>query len=80
MKDNGIRKAIASDDYLKGKNIDALFKLTPAKPIIRTKYDIIARPSISQAFVQAMQGKTDIPTALRGAEEKANQAIAAQTK
>jgi multiple sugar transport system substrate-binding protein len=74
-----IQLALQNDPYLKDKNVAAIFKLHPADPYYATQYDSLIRQTIGTAFVNVVTGKTtDAHTALRNAEEAANQLLAAE--
>jgi multiple sugar transport system substrate-binding protein len=74
-----IQLALQKDPYLKDKNVAAIFKLHPADPYYATQYDNIIRGTIGSAFMNVITGKTlDVHTALRNAEEEANQKLAAE--
>jgi multiple sugar transport system substrate-binding protein len=63
---------------LKGKNVGAIFKMEPAPVPGLTLYDSIARGEATTAANNVVKGAADINTALRTAEEAANQKIEAQ--
>jgi multiple sugar transport system substrate-binding protein len=63
---------------LKGKNVGAIFKMEPAPVPGLTLYDGIARGEAGTAANNVVKGAVDINTALRTAEEAANQKIEAQ--
>ncbi|MCZ8515214.1 extracellular solute-binding protein [Paenibacillus filicis] len=75
LKDQKIRDSFGADNpVLKGKNIPAVFLTKPAKNPQPTIYDSYAESEIGKAFDKVLQG-TDINTALREAEDAANQRI-----
>lgn len=63
---------------LKGKNLQAFMKDTIASPAPYTRYDDIARTSMFRKLVEVEQGRKDVNTALREAEEEINKKIAEQ--
>jgi multiple sugar transport system substrate-binding protein len=72
-----IRKQFGLDlDVLKGKNIAAFFKNEITRPVELHPDDSLARNSIVISFRDYAQGLKDVNTALRDAEESANQKIA----
>ncbi|CAG7656960.1 ABC transporter substrate-binding protein [Paenibacillus allorhizosphaerae] len=68
----------AFSPILKGKNMQAIFKTKNAKNPIPTLYDDFAVSELNAAFTKVKDGKADINTALREAEDLANQKIATQ--
>lgn len=60
---------------MKGKNKEAIFKTNPAPIPPVTVYDALARNQMGSAAGEALANKSDLNTALRTAEEKANQLI-----
>lgn len=60
---------------LKGKNVDAIFKMTPAPLPQPTLYDGTARSEMVAAASNVVKGVADINTALRTADENANKKI-----
>ncbi|MDF2721994.1 MAG: extracellular solute-binding protein family 1 [Paenibacillus sp.] len=60
---------------LKGKNKEAITKTNPAPLPPITVYDGLARTQMSSAADEVLTQKNDMNTALRNAEEKANQLI-----
>ncbi|MDF2724815.1 MAG: family 1 extracellular solute-binding protein [Paenibacillus sp.] len=62
----------------KGKNIAGIFKSSNAVAAPQYQYDDMVRSQINRAFTDVFNGTVDINTALRQAEERANQAIAAE--
>ncbi|MDF2723105.1 MAG: transporter substrate-binding protein [Paenibacillus sp.] len=66
----------AESPILKGKNVAAIFKSKSAPGSNIHKYDSLVSGQINSAFTEVFNGTSDINTALRNAEEKANQAIA----
>jgi multiple sugar transport system substrate-binding protein len=74
-----IRKLYASDvPYAKGKNMQSMLKSTPAQNPPYSRYNGLVTNAVDQGFRDVFNGKADINTALRQAEEKANKAIAEQ--
>ncbi|MFC3771555.1 ABC transporter substrate-binding protein [Paenibacillus sp. GCM10012303] len=67
--------------FLQGKNYtNAVFKEVIAKPVRVTRYDGIVRTELAAALAEVAQKGTDVNTALRSAEERANKLIAEQMK
>ncbi|MDF2724862.1 MAG: extracellular solute-binding protein family 1 [Paenibacillus sp.] len=72
-----LTKEFAADvAVLKGKNLPAIFKSKSAPFAPSHEYDLHVRNEILNAFSSVFAGTADINTALRAAEEKANQKIA----
>lgn len=79
LKDKKFQNTFGENlNSMKGKNKEAIFKTTaaPLPPI--TVYDPIARSQAGIAAGEVLSGKSDLNTALRNAEEKANQLIEAE--
>lgn len=77
LKDKKIRDAFGADlDFIKGKNIQAIYKTTPAKSFVPTKYDGTGMGAINDALNDIINKGKDLNTALRDAEEKINTKIA----
>lgn len=81
LKDTQIKQTFAQDSGIfQGKNIASIFKV-PNAPLVSSDYskykDDIA-PFIRSAFEEIALLETDVNTALRKAEEQANQAIRAK--
>jgi multiple sugar transport system substrate-binding protein len=62
-------------EFAAGKNVGAFFKLQSAQPRIGTPYDQLGISAVSSALTEVLQGKKDVNTALRDAEEKTDQQI-----
>ncbi|WP_282936174.1 extracellular solute-binding protein [Paenibacillus sp. RC67] len=76
LKDAKIRDAFGSNiEFLKNKNVQAIYKTKPAKSFTPTKYDSIASAAINEALKDIIEKGKDVNTALREADEKANQKI-----
>jgi multiple sugar transport system substrate-binding protein len=76
LADKSLRTQFAADiPYVQGKNVQALFKSTPAKIPPYSKYNDIVLNSINAAFQDVYSGKADINSALRQAEAAANEKI-----
>jgi multiple sugar transport system substrate-binding protein len=74
VKSEAVKKAFGTKlDFLKGKNLPAIFKTTPAKALQSTEFDVAANGIVAQSFGEVVGGKKDVNTALREAEEKINQ-------
>lgn len=79
LNDPEIRKQYAANlPYVQGKNIQGILKSNPARLPVDTEYNGIVNAAIDQAFRDVFKGNVDINTALRQAEEKANQNIQQQ--
>jgi multiple sugar transport system substrate-binding protein len=77
LNDPSIRQHFGEDkSVLKGKNVKALFTLKPAKFHKATAYDGIPRKVLGAQIKSVIDKKTDVNTALRTAEEEANQQLA----
>jgi multiple sugar transport system substrate-binding protein len=61
-------------DYLKDKNVQAIFKAVPAKPFDPTSYDNQAQPVMTKAMNEVAKGK-DVNTALRDADIQINKIV-----
>ncbi|MFC6230906.1 hypothetical protein ACFQI7_24050 [Paenibacillus allorhizosphaerae] len=78
-RDAGIAPALKNksvqDQFMKGvgfaagKNVVAFFKLEFAAPRKGTPYDKLAITEVSNVLTSVLQGKKDVNTALRDAEE-----------
>jgi multiple sugar transport system substrate-binding protein len=77
LKNDDIRKVYGSDsDIYRGKDLQAIFKVTPSPLPDASKYDPkINSLLIGETVKSVMVGGTDINTALRSAEDKANKEI-----
>jgi multiple sugar transport system substrate-binding protein len=76
LKDPKYNKSFGQEvNSLKGKNVNAIFQMVPAPVPKLTLYDGTARKEMSAAAGDVVKGAADINTALRTAEEKANQNI-----
>ncbi|MEF3303633.1 extracellular solute-binding protein [Paenibacillus sp. GYB003] len=77
LKNDDIRKVYGSDsDIYKGKDLQAIFKVTPSPLPDASKYDPkINSLLIGETVKSVMVGGTDINTALRSVEDKANKEI-----
>jgi multiple sugar transport system substrate-binding protein len=77
LRDKKIQEAFGADlDFLKGKNIAAIYKTKPAPSFIPTKYDGISMGAVNTALNDIVNNGKDLNTALREAEEKVNLRIA----
>jgi hypothetical protein len=63
---------------LKGKNLKPLLNYKAASTTPNSTYATLARDQINPAMNKVIDGKADINTALREAEEAADKAIAAE--
>jgi multiple sugar transport system substrate-binding protein len=87
-RDAGIAPALTKkavqDQFMKGvgfaagKNVGAFFKNDFAAPRKGTPYDKIAITEVSNSLTSVLQGKKDVNTALRDAEEQTVKKIAAE--
>ncbi|WP_158606502.1 ABC transporter substrate-binding protein [Paenibacillus ginsengarvi] len=78
LKNEAIRAAFGSETSdLKGKNSKALIPQTYADPTLYTKYNTKIVVPLVTAYRNVILGKADLNTALREAEEKANNDIQA---
>jgi multiple sugar transport system substrate-binding protein len=76
LKNMSINKSIGAEmPYLKGKQIDRIFKSHPAPAPIVSAYESLAKKLVNTAFEQYLNGK-DINTVLREAEEEINKQVA----
>jgi multiple sugar transport system substrate-binding protein len=75
-----LEKQFAADlSYMKGKNIAALFKSkAPSAPRFSVYFGQ-GRAILDKHYVEFIQGKTDMNTALRAAEEEINKQVTALT-
>ncbi|GAA3407880.1 ABC transporter substrate-binding protein [Paenibacillus hodogayensis] len=82
VKEESVRKEYAKDlKGMDGKNLAAFFQDAIAKPAPSTPYDGQAKSIFTNAaLVPVYQGKADINTALREAEEQINKFIEAEQK
>jgi multiple sugar transport system substrate-binding protein len=77
LKDPKYSKLFAQDvPFLKGKNVQAAVALKPAKAIDITPYYDLGTKQLRDAMNKVIKG-TDVNSALREANEKTDQAIAA---
>lgn len=76
-----MREQFAGDiSELKGKNVQALFKSRNAPPVAYSIYQgEIYNSIVKTSFIEYVEGKTDLNTALRGAQEKAERKLAELT-
>lgn len=76
LKNDEIRKAYGLDsDVYKGKNLQSIFKVSPSPLPDASKYDPKINALLIGETVKSVIGGTDINTALRTAEDKANKEI-----
>jgi multiple sugar transport system substrate-binding protein len=77
LKDSDIQKEFGKDyETLKGKNIAALIKYQQLPLNYDSKYGVLLTKDINDAANKVIQGKLDVNTALRNAEEVGNKDIA----
>ncbi|WP_158301659.1 ABC transporter substrate-binding protein [Paenibacillus mesophilus] len=82
LKNADIKKQFGADrDYLKGKNVAAFLanEIAPSPQSV-SKYDMIAAAELETAFRNVINGKNDVNTAIRLAEESSNKKIAEESK
>ncbi|RKN86856.1 ABC transporter substrate-binding protein [Paenibacillus ginsengarvi] len=76
LKDPNLRKQFASDmKVFEGKNLDGIFKVNPAPLPPASKYDVKIYGFLNDALKSVIVDGTDINTALRTANEKADKLI-----
>ncbi|MEF3302881.1 ABC transporter substrate-binding protein [Paenibacillus sp. GYB003] len=76
LVDPDLEKAFGANlQSLKGKNVEAIFKLKSAPLYKVTKDDPIAQEFLGKALDEVLAGRKDVNTALRDANELANQKI-----
>jgi len=77
LKDAKYKQAFGTDlKSLEGKNVQAIFKNKYGKNPVPTRYDTLVQKETTAALNAFIAG-TDLNTALREAEERANKAIEA---
>jgi multiple sugar transport system substrate-binding protein len=75
LSDPKFSSAFGADmDFMKDKNIAAIYKTKPAKSFTPTEYDSLAMKAMNTAISNIVKG-TDLNTALREAEESINKQI-----
>ncbi|MCC2685393.1 MAG: family 1 extracellular solute-binding protein [Paenibacillaceae bacterium] len=78
LKDPKIKEQFGKDlKSIQGKNVASIFKSVPALSPPATDYDALANKELNAAVKKVLSNAADANSALREAEEKANQAIAA---
>ncbi|MEF3306505.1 ABC transporter substrate-binding protein [Paenibacillus sp. GYB003] len=78
LADKRFEAAFAADlEYAKGKNITGMFKSKMINSPVRPKYTTQATNFVKEAFYDYYRGK-DVNTALREADDKLNQFLAAE--
>lgn len=81
LRDEKIKAAFAENSgVFKGKNLNAVFKVSPSPVPEYSIYKTVTAPFIDQIAKEIALNQTDLNTALREAEMKANQAIQANPK
>lgn len=76
MKDAKFKTAFGENaPFLKGKNVQAIFKTDVAKPYVPTLYDTIATGEIQNQLVLMVETGKDVNSAVRDAEEAVNKKI-----
>jgi multiple sugar transport system substrate-binding protein len=78
LKDDGIRKVLGQDTPFKDKHFQAIFYLQFAPIAPKTIYDVAVEKAYSGQIGDLSRGTVDLNTAIRTAEEMANQAIEAE--
>lgn len=78
MADSKLKAAFAENlDYMKGKNIQGVFRNMPAEPYPPALHDRDAISIINDELKQVITNGKDVNTALRDADERLNQVISA---
>jgi multiple sugar transport system substrate-binding protein len=78
LKDPKFKQNFGADlKSLQGKNVSGIFKSQPAPAVSPSQYTDLAQNAMNAAIGDIVSGTKDINTALREADEAANQAIAA---
>jgi multiple sugar transport system substrate-binding protein len=81
MKDPKFKQQLGADlPYLKGKKVASIFKSSIGISPFRDEYAGQAGTILNDEFLQAYQGKKDINSALRDADERLNKYIAENPK
>lgn len=81
LRDPEIKMTYAQDSQVyDGKNLQAIFKVDPGVLPDYSRWTSVIRPFITDAAKEVALNNVDINTALREAEQKANQAIKEQMK
>jgi multiple sugar transport system substrate-binding protein len=76
LNNQKIRDSFGLDiPFLKGKNVQAIYKTKPAKSFVPTEYDSLAMSAMNTALNDVIVNGKDINTVLREAEEKVNKQI-----
>ncbi|GAA3405173.1 sugar ABC transporter substrate-binding protein [Paenibacillus hodogayensis] len=76
LSTDSVRKAFAQDTAFKDKNWKALYYNEIAPGVVKNPYLLSVEKVFTPYIQQLIEGKTDINTALRDAQEKAEKAIA----
>ncbi|MFE5321819.1 ABC transporter substrate-binding protein [Paenibacillus sp. NPDC056579] len=80
LKNPEIKTQLGADmPFLKGKNLQSIFKSSPAPAPLYSPYDALVRPILFQGFEDYFNGK-DLNSALRETDEKINKWIDANKK
>lgn len=78
LKSSAIKEALGADmPFLQGKNLKSIFKSSSPEAPVFSPYNTLARGSVFNSFQAYMDGKKDLNTALREAEENINKQIEA---
>ncbi|MEF3306134.1 ABC transporter substrate-binding protein [Paenibacillus sp. GYB003] len=81
LKDKKYQDAFGQHlDYLKGKNVQAVFKSAPTKPFPTTIHANKAFNEITKVMTQVVKNNVDVNTALRSYDELMDKYIAEQPK
>jgi multiple sugar transport system substrate-binding protein len=79
LKTTEVQKQYGADlPYLKGKNLQAIFKSKIVSAPDYSPYEIDGKKLAQAAFRDFLAGKSDINTAIRLADEQINQMIASK--
>jgi hypothetical protein len=79
LKDKKFRENFGADlKSLKGKNTAGAFNYKPAISPQASVYENAAGKAMNDAVSKVLSGALDVNTALRTAQEQANQAVAAE--
>jgi multiple sugar transport system substrate-binding protein len=80
LNSKDVQQQFGSDLPVKGKNLQSVFKITPAAVPPPTRYIKIAKDSMKEAWKAVVDGKKDINTALRDSAEEIDKKIDAAKK
>lgn len=81
LVDPGMEKNFGANlQSLKGKNVQAIFKLKSAPLYQVSIYDSLVRAELTKAMNEVLGGSKDVNTALRDANDRANKVLEAEKK